>query len=158
MFAQLGTSTTKSAPALYLNKEKVVSVLNLIIQMEDGKVSEYVWDTGCNGCEGTADFTCINNFPMTWTDGDAKNQTASFCGRNYCSETDAGQCDLRIFVTWVGTDSRGKYLESAGYRISNFKRQNVGQIYASMAGVTSAIRPDPATLSPEATTAINSAT
>ena len=133
-------------------------MLGLVIQMENGVAAGYIWDTTCDACSDSGTFSCIADYPMKWTDVDSKNLTKSFCGRTYCAEADATNCDLRVFVSWVGTDAKGKYLESAGYRLSNFKKQNIGDIYAAMAGITSATRPDPASFSSEAQTAINSAT
>lgn len=158
VFAQIADSTVLSPPALYLsqNDSKVVPALNLVIQVTSGKISGFIWDTGCLGCATTD--TCLSGRTLNYKDSSQSyTWTDSYCSINYCSTTDTDPCDLRIFVTWVGTDSNNKYLESAGYRLSNFENQNIAAIWASMKTLSISNVPQ-VNLSTEAANAINSAT
>lgn len=38
-------------------------------------------------------------------------------------------CDLKVFVTWTGTDRNGKFLKSAGQRFSRFRAFGVASLY-----------------------------
>ena len=135
-----------------------MSVLNLIIQLDGGAISGYIWDTGCLGCESSSTSVCLNSASFSWKDGaNTFTKSDSYCAVNACSDSNLSLCDLKLFVSWVGTDSNNKYMESAAYRISNFKQQNIEQIYQSMANMTSPTKPPAATLSAEAAAAINSA-
>jgi len=38
-------------------------------------------------------------------------------------------CDLKVFVTWTGTDSNGKFLTSAGRRFSRYRQYGTASVY-----------------------------
>ena len=136
IFAQAAMSKL-SDPVPYISGTtgKVVNVHSLVISMEEGVVSGYFWDTACNGCEDTA---ACQSVQTEWfqspTEG-IRSATNSYCVNSCSSSATDTACDLKIFVTWVGTDVKSKYLESANYRISNFKRQNIEQVFSSMKGL-----------------------
>jgi hypothetical protein len=50
---------------------------------------------------------------------------------NTVLEKDAAECDPKIYVSFIGTDSNDNYMESAGKRISRFRQFSVGQMYGS---------------------------
>lgn len=89
----------------------VVPQLTTVIVLDGGKVSEIIWDKGCYSCSGDA---CID-----------KN-----CGikASECT-TDSELCDLKIFVSWYGTDSDGDFLLSAGMRLSQFTSESASSYY-----------------------------
>ncbi len=40
-----------------------------------------------------------------------------------------GVCDLKVFVTWAGTDREGRNAVSAGFRFTRFAGYSVGSMY-----------------------------
>ena len=43
-----------------------------------------------------------------------------------CGFSNSTSCDPKIYVSFIGTDSSGNYLESAGMRISRFQQYSIG--------------------------------
>ena len=133
VFAQVGDFKVKSNPAPYSSiissgGTTIVPALGLIVQIEKGKVSGFFWDEGCVAC---LDKPACSEIDLAWVDGVSKKETYSTCAKSDCSKEEAG-CTLKVYVYWAGTDAKGKYMESAGYRLTNFKRQNAGDIWNSM--------------------------
>lgn len=77
-------------------------MLNLVLQMEDGRITDYIWDNGCYGCEGTAE--CASGLEMRWDDNkgivgsspDIKTAAASYCTRAMCSAGGMKDCDVKV--------------------------------------------------------------
>lgn len=159
--AQIGNDQTLSTPTLYLQRSAtaVVPVLNLVVQLTNGQVSGFTWDGACLACSGASN--CLST-AVTWTDpdktGTTQSSSDSWCTKTFCASSSYADCDLRLFVSWVGTDSKGKYLESAGYRLSNFQSQNIAAIYGSMSSLRSSTRPPVVTPSTAAQAALDNAT
>lgn len=47
-------------------------------------------------------------------------------------DNDTGKCDLKIFVSWIGTDKGGTSLISASGKLSNFSNYNFSSMYSSI--------------------------
>ncbi len=66
---------------------------------------------------------------------DFKNKNAepfSLCPVDYCTSNEKGECDIKLFVSWQGTDSTGKNLISSGERFMNFENYNLVGMYDSI--------------------------
>jgi len=44
-------------------------------------------------------------------------------------DNETGKCDLKIFVTWLGTDKNGLSLTSSSERLLNFEKYNLKDMY-----------------------------
>mmetsp|Transcript_74477 Transcript_74477/g.91514 ORF Transcript_74477/g.91514 Transcript_74477/m.91514 type:complete len:232 (+) Transcript_74477:32-727(+) len=88
-----------------------VTQLTTIISLVDGKVSAIDWDDTCAAC---GDEFCVNGN----------------CGipRESCVNGDIN-CELKIYISWYGTDKNGEYLLSAGQRISQFEDSTAESYY-----------------------------
>merc|ERR550534_2147807 len=99
----------QSGDSKYLN-----SVMTVIIYLDDGKVDKIMWDDFCDSsaCD------CIDN----------AQGTTKMCGLSDqdCANT-SNNCDIKAYVTWFGTDKDGKYLTSAGQRLSRFVKTSGAQ-------------------------------
>ena len=63
---------------------------------------------------------------------------------NYCGPTDEQtDCDLKIYVSWFGTDKDGNYLISAGKRLSAFRSWSLKSAYESASQTLKDNQPDP---------------
>lgn len=127
-----------------------IPVWTAIIKMDNGVVTDIGWDDGCFFCaENGAD--CVNNavdvngtaeivsdalrscrepsatcYPPTQP---LPNGTASGSVAQQ-NLTDTG-CDLKVFLTWTGTDRKGQFLRSAGKRFSRFRQFGIATMYQS---------------------------
>merc|ERR1712154_113525 len=81
------------------------------IILDQGRVDEVLWDEGCYAC---SESSCI--------DGNcAINQDDCQAGTN--------KCDFSAYISWYGTDKNGRYLLSAGQRLSQFQSTSAESYY-----------------------------
>ena len=109
---EAGNLTSSTVLARYEDDDGnwwVFTQLSLVIVLDEGLVSELLWDTGCYSCE---DANCIEgNCALSISD---------------CSDNN---CDFSAYVSWYGTDSNGRYLLSAGQRLSQFQSTSAQTYY-----------------------------
>jgi len=102
------TSTYRRRSEGYGVNKRVVPFWTIIFQLDMGRVVQVTWDSGCHGC--SAETKCVDNqacsVPVSWCQSKA-------------------DCDLKMYVGWFGTDKNGRYLTSAGKRLSRFRGQSV---------------------------------
>jgi hypothetical protein len=57
-----------------------------------------------------------------------------FCGQEFCEEdeNESGLCDLKVFVTWEGTDKKGNLMVSSSNRLKQFARNNLKAMYGTV--------------------------
>lgn len=60
----------------------------------------------------------------------AKDCTGPSCSQynKFCID---GNCDLKLFVVWTGTDAEGNYFKSASLRFSRFAKYSINDLYSS---------------------------
>ena len=103
---------SKFAP--YTKEKYVAKVFSVVITLKSGKVDKIEWDNFCDIC----DKKCIK-----WKDEEV-------CAESFCKSGKESDCDPRIYITWIGTDSNDENLLSAGYRISQFRKYSVYSMYS----------------------------
>lgn len=89
-----------------VTEDIVIPVFSLIVDIEDGKIKKTSWDNDCFDCTSLCYLDKIN-----------ENKTQTNCRIKPCNITADGQasaCDPRIYVSWIGTDSKGSHMNSAG--------------------------------------------
>jgi hypothetical protein len=127
-----------------------VPTYTAIIKLTDGVVTDIGWDDGCFFCPENTD-ECMHTgldvnttdeimnpifrgcrktmeqcYPPTMpaangtADGGAANVTVAQTG-----------CDLKVFLTWTGTDRNGQYLRSASKRFSRYRQFGIATLYQS---------------------------
>ena len=89
----------------------VFTQLSVVIVLNNGLVDEVVWDNGCYAC---SEEQCIKGN----------------CGipLNEC-QAGTNKCDFSAYVSWYGTDKNGRYLLSAGQRLSQFQSTSARSYY-----------------------------
>eukprot|EP00948_MAST-09A_sp_MAST-9A-sp1_P003510 g3510.t1 len=120
-------------------------IMTLLIWVNQGKIDYVLWDYGagdavCWFCGGLASNDCIQNsylydstnvsssrppLPLVQFSVDVLTNKSSMPnkGKDCFTEVQSGSTenhDLQIFVSWMGTDADGKYLNSHEKRFSNF--------------------------------------
>lgn len=126
-------SSFASCPQIYSSTERVVQLTNLVVNMRAGKVSSFAWDNGCSGCGPSS---CL----MGLKGVDVQNRTAGpdvfpegTCSQEL-SSCDGNElaCDLKLFVSFAGTDRNGRNLASAGLRMSQLTGYTLKSLYEKM--------------------------
>lgn len=109
-----------------------VPVYTVIIAATNGIIDSVVFDEGCFFCE-EASASCIGNVFVNATQSVPTVASSSFksCSQS-CGASTGSECDLKLFVTWTGTDSAGAYFQSANLRFSRFRQFGIGQFYGDI--------------------------
>ncbi len=108
-----------------------IPVFTVVVAVEQGVPQSVVYDDGCYFCD-EAGASCVGNVFVNSTStvpNTAGSAFRSCASPTQCTSTSGGDCDLKIFVTWTGTDANGAYFESANMRFSRFRQFGVGQYY-----------------------------
>jgi len=129
-----------------------IPVYTAIIQMDNGVVSNIGWDDGCFFCAENTDtcaFSAFNanaSLPIAdstlrgcrkasdecYADAFTNDQATNTTGN---ATLTAGNCDLKIFLTWTGTDRNGQYLRSANKRFSRYRAFGVATAYQAAVNI-----------------------
>jgi len=122
-----------SCPQIYVRQMQVVQFLNLVVNMRDGRIHSFAWDNSCAAC-GPA--RCLMSSKLLNTSTGATSDQhfeSGACGLEYshCAPNTVN-CDLKIFISWAGTDANGKNLRSAGVRLSKFTGMTLRSVYESV--------------------------
>ena len=152
----------------FYGKPRIFPMYTAIVTLTEGIVTSISWDDGCYGCNFSAlDNGCgdsimsINSTSSSYQVMASSNGASYYngywntlCGNgctrcwnsnDYCNTNcDAGTpgcaCDLTIYVVFTGTDNQGRYLSSAGLRMSRFQDYSISSLVESaQATVTSAL-------------------
>jgi len=117
---EAGNKTTQTLFARRLPKDStgnytgdvfIFTQVSVVVLLDQGKVDEVIFDTGCYSCP---EDRCI--------DGNCAIR------QDEC-QAGTGKCDFSIYVSWYGTDAKGRYLLSAGERLSQFQSTSANTYY-----------------------------
>jgi hypothetical protein len=121
-----------SCPQIYWRSGHVAALLNLVINLRDGKISSFAWDNGCDSCGPLRCMTGSRYLNLTTGAEQGGEFPLGTCGMEMdssaCSTSETG-CALKVFITWAGTDRNGQHAVSAGMRMSKFTGYSLGSIY-----------------------------
>lgn len=117
-----------------------VPIYTVVIAATNGVIDSVVFDEGCFFCD-EASASCVGNVFVNSSKSVPTTASSSFksCTQP-CVASTGSQCDLKLFVTWTGTDANGAFFQSANLRFSRFRQFGVGQIYDDIVtGVNSGV-------------------
>lgn len=120
-----------SCPQVYFVSDDVAPIVSLVISMEEGKITSFAWDNECQNCGPLSCMESPRNLNRTDFAPGGGSLLRGTCGANVADCSGDG-CDLRVFVTWAGTDSGGRHAMSAGMRLSKFTGYTFGSVYDSV--------------------------
>lgn len=120
----------------------------VIIKVTDGVIEDIGWDDGCFFCARNGDDCEFSGFdvetylPYTHDTFRSCHRTHDECYPVYAPPdnsttptndtiTSETECDLKIFVTWTGTDKNGNYLRSVNKRFSRYQAFSIATAYQS---------------------------
>lgn len=108
----------QSTSVPYLKDYLVATVFSIVVTLDNGKVTKIEWDNYCDMC---------NDQCMSWG-------IEEVCADKECAVETEGDCDPRVYISWIGTDKDGNNLLSASYRMSQFRKYSVYQMYSDAKG------------------------
>lgn len=143
-------STLSSCPWLVMTDSYAGSVLSLVIKVFYGTIVSLTWDNSCYTCSSNSP-ECIRGYSNLMfnqlsstittvvTDQTSSIHGSGICGQqhtNCTSTTTAGYnksaCDIKVLVTWSGTDRNGNQLTTSGIRLSQFAGASLSSLYESV--------------------------
>lgn len=126
-----GSSST--CPQVYVNSNMMAQILSLVVNMQGGTINSFAWDNSCAGCGPSSCMYSSSSFNLTdRTEGsDFFSEGTCGQGRDSCSSNSLA-CDLKVFLTWAGTDKNNQHLVSAGMRLSKLTGYALSSIYDMM--------------------------
>ena len=86
-----------------------------------------------SACPDTSKVEAITaaDFPNTTAN------TIALCPADLCDATKKeGECDVKVFISWLGTDKNSNNLISSGERFMNFKNYNLSGMYQSILAIS----------------------
>jgi len=115
-----GFSDPTLQPKIYLTEDgNVVGYFVIVVTIQNGNVTGLQWDDGCYLCPDAAQ--CSDDF-CTNPKGD-------------CNSTATADCNIKLYVAWVGTDMYGSPCTSAGSLTSRLRQFSVTNVYNQAAGI-----------------------
>ena len=104
-------------PYIRPSVNQVFPVISLRIVLDKGEIVSIEHESIADACKEPVTPEIIDQ----GNDFASKNEVAS-CPTQLCQDADneKGKCDFKIFVSWAGTDIKGKGLVSSSKRISRF--------------------------------------
>ena len=102
-----------------------------MIKVDKGIVVDVVWDNDCYSCL-TSD-KCYTNEKVPFLNDTTINAIDKNCIQSACvnAKDTSFQCDPKFYVTWFGTDAKGKQMKSSNLSMSRFRQYAIGSLYNS---------------------------
>eukprot|EP00929_Paragymnodinium_shiwhaense_P107826 TRINITY_DN74185_c0_g1_i1.p1 TRINITY_DN74185_c0_g1~~TRINITY_DN74185_c0_g1_i1.p1 ORF type:complete len:301 (-),score=46.99 TRINITY_DN74185_c0_g1_i1:147-1049(-) len=121
-----------SCPQVYTTSTHVSMVQSLVINLQAGRVLGFAWDNGCAGCSPSECMQVSKRFDVNKSAASSETFEAGLCGENMAKCSADGSCDMKVLVTWAGTDAKGRNLLSASVRLSKFTGATIRSLYETM--------------------------
>jgi hypothetical protein len=141
-------TTAYSCPQIYMTTSHVVPLASLVAVLNNGTLENLVWDNQCQTCPTLSDQCIAGRLSLTLANSTStqqyltENPNSKLTDNSICSvlqsdcaptNTTGVNCDFRVLLTWMGTDSNGKRLTSSSLRLTQFSGQSVGSMWDSVA-------------------------
>jgi len=115
-------------PSIYLPSDNtnVVGFLVVVVTIANGNVTQLQWDSGCDLCPDATQ--CVDGFCTT-------PRSSCIAQPNQVPPN----CDLKIYLAWVGTDIYGSSCTSAGSLTSRLRQFSADNVYTQAADIISTL-------------------
>ena len=97
----------------YISAKLVAPVFSVVVDVDSGGIHSVEWDNSCSDC----DTDCM------------ERGGEEVCAQALCANLTSPDCDPKVYVSWIGKDKNGLNLESAGHRISAFRKFSLYDTY-----------------------------
>ena len=129
---QLSGSTQYSQQIPFLRNidELVFPIISILIHTDNGKITSIELEDLKDACQENNIVPEVLPLGMSFS----KENKIPLCSQDICKENDNenGICDIKVFVSWEGTDAKGNTMISHSKRILNFAKYNLSNMYDSM--------------------------
>jgi len=108
----------------------VFTVINIVVKMKEGNLTEIVWDNQCYDCKDN----CKEGIVSKYVDSQGVEKTMTYenCFENDICNKNKTLCDPKFYITWFGTDKDGKQLKSANLAMSKFQNYAISELFNSV--------------------------
>lgn len=122
-----------TCPQIYAGSGMRAEYLNLVISLQYGVITNLAWDNSCIGCGPSYCLTSAKSLNTTSWEESFEKFSDGACGiaLSSCSASSV-TCDLKVFVSWVGTDGDGRALRSGSLRLSRLGGSTLASLYDKM--------------------------
>lgn len=107
----------RSRPVVFKKDLHVAQILNLVVVLDEGKISGLEWRNNCFDMQGCDPDQCKDTSVVINVDETIDEHN---CFRSDCFQVSDNTCDTQVFLTWVGRDNDRDDCTSDNYRISAF--------------------------------------
>jgi len=132
-------NNSTSCPQTYMTNDLVVPYVNLQLVLAKGLLTTFQWVNGCfTDCD---DASCVKspgsvsfNGPVAVAESGDGVPEASMCGTLRSSDAckDPEACPVVVFVTWEGTDRRGRRLSSGSLAYGWLRSKNLASPFKTV--------------------------
>lgn len=112
----------KSRPVVFKKDLHIAQILNLVIGIDEGKISALEWRNNCFDMQGCDPDQCKDTSVVL---NEKKTVEEHNCFVSDCFTASDNRCDSQVFVTWVGRDNDRDNCTSDNYRISAFTNYSI---------------------------------
>jgi len=113
----------QSRPVKFKLKSQVAPLLNLVVDMKQGAVTNLTWINNCNDLQGCSIDECKST-SLSYN-GTPVVENNCFKQAKDCTANAGAECDTQVFVTWTGTDKHNWDMTSDNFRLSGFSDYGV---------------------------------
>ena len=111
-------------------KHIVFSIIAVRIHLEAGEIVKIENESLSSACTDSEIPKLLDDTVKFFKD--TKNETSMCPVECGSGDNDSGKCDLKLFITWVGTDKKGNSLISASEALTNFANYNLEGMFKSI--------------------------
>lgn len=120
---------SQQIPYFRVTNNKVFSVISILIHVKEGQITKIELEDLQNACPQDKLVPTILDLSLPFS---TSENSIHLCSQEACSDNAEGQCDPKIFVSWIGTDAQGNAMNSNLDRITNFSTYNQQTMFESM--------------------------
>ena len=127
---QLSGSTEYSQQIPYLRNEDLIvfPIISILVHTDDGKITSIELEDLKDACQENNIVPEILPLGMSFS----QENKIPLCSQDMCkdNENEDGICDIKVFVSWTGTDAQGNTMISHSKRMLNFAKYNLSNMYS----------------------------
>lgn len=125
-----GKKRTSSCPQIFYRKDLYVPFVSLVINLDNGNVKSMIFDNICTTCGSGF---CVESRSALNEDLLPRGGLRAGTCASYISEMKTGEGTedkFKIFVTWAGTDAKGRHCKTHSFRFSQFAGATLNDMWS----------------------------
>ena len=106
----------------------VFPIISILIYTENGIITKIELEDLKDACPENNIVPEVLALNLSFT----QENKIPLCTQELCQDNTNGTCDIKVFVSWIGTDAKGNTMISNSERILNFAKYNLPAMYQSI--------------------------